>query len=68
MRIHMVVTNRSFKKGSTWMVDMTFVKICKDTVDGSEIWRSPGEVGSLSTIIYKNFSAIPGGCLTDVFH
>ena len=32
------------------------------TVDGSEIQRSPAEVGSLSHS-FSGFSTIPGGCL-----
>ena len=34
-----------------------------DTVDGSEILRSPVEVGSFPSfpIIYQDFSTIPGG-------
>ena len=32
-----------------------------DTVDGSEIRRSPVEVGSLSTIIYDGFQKHPTG-------
>ena len=32
------------------------------TVDGSEIRRSPVEVGSLSTQYFQGFKNIPGGC------
>ena len=34
----------------------------RGTVDGSEIRRSPVEVGSLSNYL-QGFSTIPGGCL-----
>ena len=34
----------------------------EDTVDGSEMWRSPVEVGRLSHYL-QGFSTIPGGCL-----
>ncbi len=37
------------------------------TVDGSEIWRSPVEVGSLSHYL-QGFSIIPSGCLGFLNH
>ena len=50
-----------------WPGYQQFLKIWGTTVDGSEILRSPVEVGSLSHYL-QGFSTIPGGCLGFLNH
>ena len=56
-------TNKNGWNSSGWSLDIWFLnKAETTTVDGSEIWRSPVEVSSLSHYL-QGFSIIPGGCL-----
>ena len=56
----------SEKKGSLWEIKGYCTDLFNPTVDGSEIRLSPVDMVVFS-IIYRGFSAIPGG-LPDFFH
>ena len=59
-----IVSRESHNPTCGWLVCTASEK---HTVDGSEIQRSPVEVGSLSTIIYRVLY-IPGGCFGFLNH
>ena len=52
------------KPGELWNQEKSFCKTnlkIPDTVHGSEIRRSPVEVGSFYPIVYQGFSTMPSG-------